>query len=79
MKVRQLEKEIHSYTLTLEIEREGKSYRVDVYYDNYDGYDVYFLGDRGERISNPDWVAELEEELTEPLGFWLEERIEASV
>jgi len=76
VKVREIEKEIHSYTLSLEIEREGEVYRAEVFYEPHDGHDVYFLGSKGERIPNPEWVAELEEDLTEPLGYWLEEALE---
>lgn len=76
MKVELTDKEIHSYTLSLEIEREGETYRADVYYDTHDGYEVYFLGSKGERIPTPEWVIELEEELTEPLGYWLECQID---
>lgn len=72
MKVELTEKEIHSYTLTLEIEREGKTYRANVYYDTLEGYEVCFLDNYGKRIPDPEWVAEFEEELTEPLGYWLE-------
>lgn len=76
MKVRQIEKVIHSYTLSLEIKREGKVYRAEVSYDSYSGYDVYFSDDGGNRIPDPEWVAELQEDLTVDLGYWLEEALE---
>jgi len=76
MKVEITEKEIHSYTLSVNIEREGEVYRAEVFYEPHDGYEVYFLGKNGERILDPEWVAGFVEELDEPLGYWLECQID---
>lgn len=72
MKIQLTDKEIHSYTLSTAIERDGEVYRAEIFYDTHDGYEVYFLGKRGERIPNPEWVADFTEELDEPFGYWLE-------
>lgn len=67
------EKEITGYNLRITIEKEGEEYNAYVYWDNYDGYDVRFVGKNWlERIPTPEWVAELVEELDQPLGYTLE-------
>ncbi len=76
MKVTLTAKEVETYHLKTEIEVEGEIYRATILYDKYDGHDVVFWDTMGRTIDYPEWATKLEEELTEPLGFWLEEKIE---
>jgi len=76
MKVQLTDKEIHSYTLSTVIEKDGEVYRAEIFYEPHDGYEVYFTGKDGERILDPEWVADFVEELDEPFGYWLECQVE---
>ena len=76
MKVQLTDKEIHSFTLSTVIEKDGEVYRAEIFYEPHDGYEVYFLDKNGERILDPEWVAGFVEELDEPLGYWLECQID---
>lgn len=76
MKVELTEKEIETYHLKTEIEVEGEIYRATIRFDIYDGYSVRFWDLMGRTIDYPGWATKLEEELTEPLGYWLECQIE---
>jgi len=76
MKITLTAKEVETYYLKTEIEVEDKVYRATISYDKYSGHDVVFWDIMGRTIDYPEWATKLEEELTEPLGFWLEEQIE---
>lgn len=76
MKVTLTEKEIETYHIKTEIEVEGEIYRATILYDKYSGHDVVFWDTMGRTIDYPSWAAKLEEELTEPLGYWLENKLE---
>ena len=74
MKVRLIEKEIKSYELEVEVEREGEKHRVSISYDPFDGYEVFFMNERGDLLPHPDWANELDEE-EGSLGYYLEEQL----
>lgn len=75
MKIKVKEKEINSYRLGVEIEREGQTYRASIYYDPHDGYDVTFLDPKGEVVEDPQWAQEInEKDLTYSLGYYLEDQ-----
>lgn len=76
MKVEVTSKDIETYNLKVEIEVEGEVYRATIRFDIYDGYSVRFWDSTGKTIDYPAWATQLEEELTEPLGYWLECQIE---
>jgi hypothetical protein len=80
MKVELLEKEVQTYVLSVEIEVEGEKYHADIRYDSWEGHEVNFYEPNGLGLLTeyPEWATKLEEELTVPLGFWLEEHIEGA-
>lgn len=73
MKVRITDKEIHAYSLELEVEIEGKSERVKIYYDPQDGYEVLFFNRMGEITNKPQWAIDYEKNKYD-LAYWLEEQ-----
>lgn len=77
MKVELLDKEIRSYSLSVEIEVEGEKYVADLSYDTHDGFEVNFYNSEGRLTAYPKWAVDLEEEnLTgDSLGFILESEI----
>ena len=64
MKVELLEKEITEWVKTIEIKRDGKSYRVDLRWDTHNGYEILFW-QNSRVIDTPEWanVPEFEYEL----------------
>ncbi len=74
MKVQLIEKEIKSYELEVEVEREGEKHRVSISYNPYDGYEVAVLDERGNYLPQPDWAQELDEQ-EGSLGYYLEEQL----
>lgn len=78
MKVKVTDKEVLSYRLDIEIERDGETYQASIYYDTYDGYEVTFIDALGRRTTQPKWATDLEEsgELFHSLGYWLEDQLE---
>ena len=75
MKVRITDKEIYGYSLELEVEIEGKSERVKIYYDPQDGYEVLFFDRMGKTTNKPQWAIDYEENNYDPLGYWLEDQV----
>ena len=77
MKVTLLEKEIKSYSLTVEVELEGEKYIADLSYDTHDGFEVRFFDTSGKSVSTPDWAIQMEEKDEEgnSLGYILESKI----
>ena len=76
MKVRITDKEIHSYSLDVEVEVEGKRDRVKIYYDPQDGYELLFFDSMGRVGERPQWAIDYEQESDSwhSLGYWLEEQ-----
>lgn len=75
MKVRLNDYEIHNYVLAIRVEVEGEVYPVDLSYDSYDGYDLTFLNDQGQKIPYPEWATKMEQESDDSLGYILETSI----
>jgi hypothetical protein len=77
MKVKVTDKEVLSYRLDIEIEREGETYQASIYYEPHDGYEVVFFDSMGKRTAQPQWATDLEEsgELFHSLGYWLEDQL----
>ena len=65
MKVKLLEKEITEWVKTIEIKRDGKSYRVDLRWDTHNGYEIIGFWRGLTVIPIPEWanVPEFEYEL----------------
>ena len=72
MKVIKYDLEVHCYSQTLFIEKEGEIYTVNLSYDEQDGYNLRWRNSAGVRIDTPKWAKELEEESGDPLGYLLE-------
>lgn len=77
MKVRATEKEITSYTKTLVIEHEGKTYNAELDFDEHNGYELRFYDDKGNFIEWPEWAdnydngqRSLDYDLDETTGKW---------
>jgi hypothetical protein len=76
VKVNLKDKEIQQYVLSVEIEHEGETYRADLDYSIYDGYEVTFLNDKGAPIGYPEWAKDVENGMiNDSLGYWLENQI----
>jgi hypothetical protein len=80
MKVTLKDSEINNYVLSVRIEVEGEEYIADLSYSTYDGYEVTFLNDNGQRVAWPKWAIDYDS--NEPLGYgndslgyWLESQI----
>jgi hypothetical protein len=56
MKVQCVEQEITGFHKTLKIEVEGKTYDVELQYDQYSGYEVRFYNEQGEWVEMPEWA-----------------------
>lgn len=65
MKVELIEKEITEWVKTIEVEREGQTYRIDLRWDTHNGYEVINFWQGNKTIPVPDWadVPEFEYEL----------------
>jgi hypothetical protein len=77
MKVKCVEKEITGYKKALEIEHEGKTYKVDLFYDSHVGYELDFRDENGKLIDITEWAEKydngqrsLEYDLDEAGGYW---------
>lgn len=77
MKVRTTEKEITSYTKTLVIEHEGKTYNAELDFDEHNGYELRFYDDKGEFMEWPEWAdlydngqRSLDYDLDDATGHW---------
>lgn len=77
MKVKCVEQEITDYLKTLEIEHEGKTYKAELQYDSYSGYELRFYNEQGEWIEMPEWAEDfdngqrsLDYSLDEASGMW---------
>mgnify|MGYP003339569076 CR=1 FL=1 len=75
MKAKLLSHDIPEYNLEVEIENEGEIYLVNVHYDNYDGYEVTFTDQIGNKIPKPQWATDLEENSYDSLGYLIETSI----
>jgi hypothetical protein len=77
MKVTLKGNEINSYVLNVKVEVEGKEYIADLSYSFYDGYEVDFLNDNGQKIGYPQWALDyIDDNLQgDSLGYWLEAQI----
>jgi len=76
MKVTITDREIHSYSLDVMVEVEGRKDRVKIYYDPQDGYELLFFDSTGRIGSKPQWAIDYEENSSswDSLGYWLEEQ-----
>ena len=72
MKVRITEKEITGFHKSLEIEHEGKTYKVELDYDEHNGYELRFYNEQGEWIEMPEW-ADLFDNAQRSLDFSLDQ------
>lgn len=72
MKITKYDLEIHCYSQTLSIEREGEIYTVNLSYDEQDGYTLRWRNGDGVVIATPKWANDLAEESGDPLGYVLE-------
>lgn len=72
MKVTTLDKEIKAYVKLLLIERDGETYRADLTYDEYDGYELDFIDSNGRPTGTPDWAIEWEENNLESVASMLD-------
>ncbi len=77
MKVKCVEQEITDYLKTLEIEHEGKTYKAELEYNQYSGYELRFYDENGEWIETPEWAEDfdngqrsLDYSLDEASGRW---------
>ena len=77
MKVKCVEQEITSYTKTLVIEHEGKTYNAELDFDEHNGYDLRFYDDKGEFMEMPEWAdlfdngqRSIDYALDEASGMW---------
>jgi hypothetical protein len=78
MNVQLINKSVESYTLEVNIEEEGQTYRASIHYDTGDGFEVTFLDDKGKIIAKPQWAIDYEEEENyggDSLGYYLEDKI----
>jgi hypothetical protein len=60
MKVTCTEKEITGFHKALKIEHEGKTYDVELQYDQYNGYEVRFYNEQGEWVEMPEWAEDFD-------------------
>ena len=72
MKITTLDKEIKSYIKSVRIERDGEVYLVDIFYDEYDGYEMTFIEYGGKIIDTPEWALNWEETHNESLAYELD-------
>ena len=72
MKITKYDLEIHCYSQTLSIERDGEVYTVNLSYDEQDGYTLRWRNSTGVVIDAPKWAKDIEEENGDPLGYILE-------
>ena len=73
MKVTLKDNEITNYVLSIRVEVEGKEYAADLNYNTYDGYEVTFLNDNGQKIAWPKWAIDYNGD--DHIGYWLESQV----
>jgi hypothetical protein len=78
MKLKVTDKEVISYRLEIEGEKDGQTFYATIWYDPHDGYEVTFADSMGRHVETPQWAKDLEEdsETCHSLGYWLEDQLE---
>lgn len=79
MKVSAYNLEVHCYSQSLSIEREGETYSVKLSFDEGDGYTLRWKNSAGVKIDTPEWAKKLEDESGDALGLILEEKANVRV